>query len=565
MTDPLEELLRQRAATQPVAAPVSPEGAMPAPTAAPADGVEALLAQRAQAKPEAPVEPGIGLTPKRGWGETLLSGVANLPSSTWEMAKGIGTAVMNPSETAGHVMDLLAGELQAVTPRPVEEFINRFEVNPQSAAVARQTADRMNELYKQRYGSMEGFKQTLAEDPASVLADVATVATAGGGVASKLGAARTAEALNKFGTAVNPVTAVPTAAMATAKGASKLLGEATAQALGSQLATGKGATAIRESFKAGKEGGTDFMRNLTGKAPIEEVLDTAKQNLSAMKADRQTAYRSGMVDISSDKTVLNLDKIDDAVKTAAESGKYGGNIVNKSTVKALNQVKEAIDEWKAGDPNVFRTPEGLDKLKQRVWSIREGLGIKKEAARNAVGDVYSKIREEIANQAPAYNKIMGDYAEASNQIRDISKELAMGPSAKAETAINRLKYSLKASGGHQGELARALLESGEKSAMPALAGQAMGDWLSKGLTSNLGSGAILYGASSNPALAALLPLQSPRVVGAGAYALGKAAGIPSKAAAATGITPEILATMNEQARKAALAGMLLRQTQQGNQ
>ena len=74
------------------------------------------------------------------------------------------------------------------------------------------------------------------------------------------------------------------------------------------------------------------------------------------------------------------------------------------------------------------------------------------------------------------------------------------------------------------ELARALQQQGGQDLMPALAGQALSSFTPRGLA---GQGAALgIGAGGaltvNPAALAALPLTSPRLVGMGAYGLGKA-------------------------------------------
>ena len=81
--------------------------------------------------------------------------------------------------------------------------------------------------------------------------------------------------------------------------------------------------------------------------------------------------------------------------------------------------------------------------------------------------------------------------------------------------------------------------------MPALAGQALSSWTPRGLGNVVGA-ATVGGAAYNPGLAALLPLQSPRLVGEAALKAGQAARMiqqPARAISATGIDPTTLANI----------------------
>jgi len=66
-----------------------------------------------------------------------------------------------------------------------------------------------------RYGSLDKFKETAIEDPAGVLADIATILSGGAGLVSKVGEVSKVGAVTKAGSklaeisqAVEPVTAI---------------------------------------------------------------------------------------------------------------------------------------------------------------------------------------------------------------------------------------------------------------------------------------------------------------------------------------------------------------------
>ena len=303
--------------------------------------------------------------------------------------------------------------------------------------------------------------------------------------------------------------------------------------------TGVGDEAINQAFKAGKKGGTDarqFTSNLRGEAPIDEVLSMAKQNLQAIGQQRQQAYRSGMANIKADKSVLSFDGIDDAVSQAQTVGTFKGRAINDRAAQAVQQVADEVNEWKSLDPIEFHTPEGLDALKQRVGAVLEGLDPAKEGqARKAVGDVYNSIKTQIGKQAPEYSRVMRDYSEASDLIREIEGTLSLGQKARADTAMRKLqslmRNNVNTSYGFRGDLAQQLHAAGGQDIMPALAGQAMSDWMPRGIQrATAGSGGAGLALTGNiPAAVGLAAVSSPRLVGESAYLAGQGAGMVNPA------------------------------------
>ena len=120
---------------------------------------------------------GLGAAPQNNlsWGDVPGKALANLPGSALQMGKGVYQAVTHPIETVGNVMDVAAGALRNITPKSIADAIDKIDANPKAAQRASSAADQLAAMYKQRYGSAEGFKQALANDPAGVIADAATV------------------------------------------------------------------------------------------------------------------------------------------------------------------------------------------------------------------------------------------------------------------------------------------------------------------------------------------------------------------------------------------------------
>ncbi len=510
----------------------------------------------------------LGNAPKnRTWGETATEALANAPESGWNMLKGVGQAVAHPINTAGNIFDLAAGELSKAMPESVNRFVDRIEPNPQSAERVRNTAEGFNQIYKRGYGSMEGFKERLATDPAAVLGDLSTVLT---GTGAALGtvpkAARLSQMLSAAGNATNPLSAVP----AVAKGVGKvadLTGSGMANVLGSPFLTGIGSEALKEGYRAGKTGQSSYMQNLTGSVPKTEVLDKALQGIANMRELKSEAYKKSMVDVKADKSVLNFENIDKSMSEALGRATYGGRIVDKKAYSALQEAKQEVNTWKSGDPNVFHTPEGLDALKRRIGDIQESLPFEEKNARGAIGNLYSSVKDEIAKQAPVYSKTMEDYAEATNELKEIQKALSLGQNASVDTAMRKLqsltRNNVSTNYGNRLDLARALEQQGGNEILPSLAGQAANSWVGRGMASHIGSGAAIGSALANPLSLGILPFQSPKLMGTAAYGAGKVAGVPGKIGKV--VPPDAIEFIRNNADRAKSLALVLQQMQQGNQ
>lgn len=440
-------------------------------------------------------------------GDVARQAVSNFPSSMSNMIGGVYQAVTSPIQTGKAVLDVAAGGLQNILPESLVNAVGRDQASIDAA-------NKVGQFYVQRYGSVENAKKTIANDPAGFMADISTILTGGSTVAPKLGVAASF---------VDPLSLAGKVTTATAKGLTKLSGEA----LG--LTTGAGSEALKQAYRAGKEGGDtsqQFRENITGRAPITDVLDTAKQNLSNINQAKQAEYRSGMVNIKNDKSVLDFAGIDKAINDATNKTTYKGKVVNERAASELNDVNKIVNDWKAQNPAEYHTPEGLDALKKRVGDVLEGIPYEQKTARNAVGQVYNSIKSEITKQAPTYANVMKQYSESSDLIKEIERSLSLGNKAAADTGIRKLqslmRNNVNTNYGQRTNLAQQLVQQGGQDIFPALAGQALSEVTPRGLQrataipQSLGA----FSLGGIPAAAASLLASSPRVVGESAYGLG---------------------------------------------
>lgn len=448
-------------------------------------------------------------------GEEVLTGaVTNFPSSVGSMLGDIYQAVTSPIQTTKAVLDLGAGILQNALPERLVQAVGEDKAS-------RDLASKVGQHYVERYGSVEGAKRALATDPAGVMADLSTVLTGGAMLPT-----RAAPALATAARAVDPLML---SARATGK-AVDITGSVAKPLLGMQ--TGAGTEAIGQAYKAGKVGGETsemFKANMRGEVPQIEVLDAAKQNLSAMAEQRQTAYRTEMANISKDKSVLSFDGIDKAIDNAMNKVTYKGQIVNEEAFDKVVKAKAEIDAWKQLDPAEFHTPEGLDKLKQKVGSVLEKIPFEQKTSLTAVNEVYNGIKNEIKKQAPTYAKTMQAYSEATDLIREIERTLSQGKNASVDTQMRKLqsimRNNVNTNFGQRLSLAQQLEQAGGKQMLPALAGQALNTYTPRGLqgASSIPTSLMAGSLFGNVAVPLSLATSSPRLMGEAAYGAGRVA------------------------------------------
>ena len=460
---------------------------------------------------------------QQNWSDVATSAAVNFLPSLGEMGKSIYGAVRHPINTVEGLVMASAGGAKNLLGLDLQKIAG---ATPQEESQSVQIADSIGGMYKDRYGSMDGFKNAVATDPAGVMADASTVLLGGSALAPKVGGIKSA--LSNASKFVDPV-------YLTAKGVQKV-GSAALKVpkhvIG--MTTGVGSEPFSEAYKAGKAGGDQaamFTQNMRGAASMDDVLGMAKQNLAKMGQQKQAAYRSGMSGIKSDKSVLDMTGISQSADDAMGMVSYKGQVKNEKAAGALQRIRAEIDNWKSLDPAEYHTPEGLDALKQKIGGIVEEIPYEQKTARLAAGNVYNAVKSEITKQAPGYAKVMKEYSDATETIKEIEKALSLGNKAAADTSMRKLQSLMRnnanTSYGYRLDLAKQLEQAGRNQLMPALAGQALNDLTPRGIQrAGVGSGGAALAYMGNlPAAAALAASSSPRLMGEAAYYFGKGGGL----------------------------------------
>jgi hypothetical protein len=119
---------------------------------------------------------------RRSLGDVAEEAIANAPQSYTNMMVGIGNAIANPVETLTGMADVAAGGLRNVMPDKVRAFIDKIDTNPEAAKRATALANEFGGVYKERYGSIEALKNTIATDPVGAAGDLSMLLGGAGGV-----------------------------------------------------------------------------------------------------------------------------------------------------------------------------------------------------------------------------------------------------------------------------------------------------------------------------------------------------------------------------------------------
>jgi hypothetical protein len=440
-------------------------------------------------------------------GDVGLSAAKNL----WPSAKKFGSdmvqPVLHPIDTAKSLGSLGMGLIEKLIPG---------EQGHEASA------DAVGKFFMDRYGSIEGIKKTLATDPVGAAADLATVLTGAGGLAARAPgmAGKAGRVASTAGRAIDPL------ALAVKTG--KLGGSAVATAIGN-LGTHTGGDSIRSAFGAGVSGGqkgADFLDNMRGNVPIANVVEDAKSAVRNLRENRSQSYQSGMAEVGKVRDVIDFLPIDDAMTKIRNVGRFKGQITKPSTAGIWDDINEAVTKWKQLDPADYHTPEGMDALKQIIGDLRDNTQFG-TSSRVVADQAYRAVWDEIVKQAPEYAKVMKGYEQASDLITDIEKTLSINNKASVDTTLRKLqsvmRNNVNTNYGRRADLLSELDAVGSGNLTEKIAGQSLNTLTPRGLGAGIAAGnlgAAMY--YTDPAMAALLIPQSPRLMGEAAYHTGLA-------------------------------------------
>lgn len=443
------------------------------------------------------------------FGEALGEGAINLIPSTLNLAANTVKALtVDLPDTLEGIANLVAGATG---------------LSEDDSAVTALT-----DYYKNRYGSEQGFYKALAQDPASILADVAGVATLGAGtvagganLAAKIGnlprlakAAQAVEGFGKTAAILDPLVASAKLAKVGAKGAG-----AVAKGIGvGAPARAAGVTVgdVEQTFAAGRRGSPEFLAQMRGEGAAVDPLGKAQAAITELYQQRSADYTRRMDRIKRNPEKLKFADVQTAIDDVRNIGRHKGI-----------DISSAADVWDAVDAKVgefskkgLNTIEDFDAMKRAVGNIRDNYQ-RGTPQYKVAQEVANSINRVITAKAPIYADVMKDYRIASDTLSDVQSSLSLGAKS-ADTALNKLRRTAQGK-GPRGRTVLELLESTKagRGLGDILAGQAMSGREPAGLTPSL-SGAAAMAAGSPEPLAATLA--TPRRLGEVAYGAGSLLG-----------------------------------------
>jgi hypothetical protein len=538
-----------------------------------------------------------------GWGETLGGAAINLVPSTISEIKGIAEAVLDPISTAKSVVSLGGALLSKMG-------VAKFDES---------SADALGQYYANKYGSMEGFKQELATNPASILADVAMVLTAGTGAITKLGlpakiarfgprAATAQRIAGQIARNVDPITATTNilgkALPATVRGATNLTGRAVSNVLGTT--TGAGGDAVREAARVG------FDRSAAG-APTnqanaflnamrrpgtsaDELVQLARDGVANLRQQASQRYLDKMQQFGRNPVPLDITNVRQrivGIKPKSYDTWRDSQGPRPADHRAWETMNQFVDEYayKATQDPSLLNPLAIDQFKQDLYDVGSKVGgpYDRDAARIA-GTAYGAVKDELVKHDPVYADIMKDYENAKIEADKLESTFSLGAARGKQPNVDSagrkltsiFRNNVNTNYGSRTEQAKRLSDLDPSGKLfPTLAGQSLSSALPRGIQGAFAragatSGVAGIGLDMIPMALdvpgylsgynlAALPVSSPRLVGEAAYYGGRGAGATSKAlepvTSRVGKTADFLSRKQEQYRNplmiAGAAGMNL--------
>jgi hypothetical protein len=442
-----------------------------------------------------------------GWGETLGGAALNAVPSVFQFAGDtVAALTVDLPQTLEGVAQVVGGGMDLSDPAAYEAI---------------------KAYYGNRYGTIEGFKEALRTDPASILADVAGIFSGGAtlgakganlaGKVSKIAAlSKAAKGMEAFAAAAAKLDPMYAAGKMAGLGLDigKAVGEQAAVGIPSRLA-GVTSGETKQAIQAGREGSEAFLKQAEGRGSPVDPVEAADKALGELYAGRSQNYQRRMARLNKSEDV-SFDDVDKALQNTYDVGQHKGIDISAAS-GVWDKVNAKVAEFRDAG---LSTIEDFDKLKQAIRNIGSSYGIGTPEYKVAK-DVAQSISKTIEAKAPVYANIMKDYRTASDVLADVKATISSGAASK-DTVLNKLRRV--ASGkGPRGTTVLQLLEStpSGKGLGNMLAGQAMSSTEVKGLTGAFAPAAAV--ATGDPtALAGLL--MSPRALGKMAYGAGELLG-----------------------------------------
>ena len=317
-----------------------------------------------------------------GIADTVKKSISNIPSSALRYGKDMLSLAAHPMQTGTAIGQLFSGGAQAA----MGDDTNNPDLTKFRGVV---------DFYKGRYGSTEGLRQTVEQDPVGLLSDLSLVvggvggATRAAGALSKApGVARVGKAIQGIGTNIEPLSLVMKGAGQAAKmipkGASRKMYSSAAK-FSTVLSEGERSALVETALKH------EVPTSISGVARVQEKIDVLNKKVSSVidQASLNLYHGKGVHGMPIDDLFKDLDGLRKEV--LANTGKPVSNL------RAINSIEKQIrDANKALGRNEL-TPSQAQKLKQGIYRDLNG-----QYAEFKNSPVAKKTQKAIARSAKEY-------------------------------------------------------------------------------------------------------------------------------------------------------------------
>jgi hypothetical protein len=379
-------------------------------------------------------------TQRRSFADVPGKALTNIGPSAVNFYKGLVTAITNPVQTVSGVLDVGAGALQNLLPKDLVDLVNRIDNNPEAAKRAVDTANAVGGMFKDRYGSVEALKNTLATDPVGAAADLSTLFTGGASATARVApaASKVLGTAAKYTNPLAPVTAAANYGLALgAKGAGNVVdaitGESAAVRAGTlarNALTEEGRTpqnlAAAQNALANAQPGMTVRQALAdvNSPQIQYLGETVQAKTApgralsiekAQEAERMARLQGATPDLRSAEAMRG--NVSDPLYAAATQPTTAVNVLpltqqvdsllaanpgNAKLVSALNQVKTGLE----ASTNAQQVSSVLDNIKQLI-SDKDN----KFIVKNLVN-----VKNTIEQALPGYQQAQRVFAAASPPV-----------------------------------------------------------------------------------------------------------------------------------------------------
>jgi hypothetical protein len=340
---------------------------------------------------------------RRSFSDVPGEALANVGTSAANFYKGLITAITNPAQTAMGVLDVGAGTLQNLLPKELVDLVNQIDNKPEAAKRAVDVANAVGGMYKDRYGSVEALKNTLATDPVGAAADLSTLFTGGASATARV-APTTSKVLSAAGKYTNPLLPVTTAAnyglALSAKGAGNVIDAIT----GERAATRAGnivRNALTEegrapqNLAAAQNALANAPPNMTVRQALADVTSPQVQYLGQTVESKTAPGRALSVQQAQEaERMARLQKVTpnlqsaEAMRSNVSTPLYTAATQPTTAVNVL-PLTQQIDGLLAANP-------GNAKLVAALNQVKTGLEASTDAQQ--VSSVLDNLKDLIANK-----------------------------------------------------------------------------------------------------------------------------------------------------------------------